>query len=385
MVIDIDALRKENIRKYGEDTKHLDIYKNIYASGMHFIDEILQNAEDAQASKVYFILNEKELKIFHNGRDFSEADVRGICSILESPKKEGSIGKFGIGFKSVYAITETPRVYTKDLAFEIQNYVRPYKIAPQFIDEPYTTLFVFKIKHEDNCEQQIYNKLENLNLHTLLFLHNIKEIKYRLYDDKEGKYTKITKKNSITILSDENKNVEKWLIFSEKYNQKQNIDIAYKLEKSKIVPVHNAKLFVYFQTDKDTKLKFLINGPFEPTPARDNIKENKINNEILNSIANLIVNSIEKIKKENLLTIDFLNVLPIETNNFRPFYGAPAWDVIIYDKIKEGLSARKWVPTNNGKFTSLNNAVLARSTEISKLYTIANKCWIFVNGMDSNI
>lgn len=376
MVIDIDALRKENIRKYGEDTKHLDIYKNIYASGMHFIDEILQNAEDAQASKVYFILNEKELKIFHNGRDFSEADVRGICSISESPKKEGSIGKFGIGFKSVYAITETPRVYTKDLAFEIQNYVRPYKIAPQFIGEPYTTLFVFKIKHEDNCEQQIYNKLENLNLHTLLFLHNIKEIKYRLYNDKEGKYTKITKKNGITILSDENKNVEKWLIFSEKYNQKQNIDIAYKLEKSKIVPVHNAKLFVYFQTDKDTKLKFLINGPFETTPARDNIKENKINNEILNSIANLIVNSIEKIKKENLLTIDFLNVLPIETNNFRPFYGAPAWDVIIYDKIKEGLSARKWVPTNNGKFTSLNNAVLARSTEISKLYTIANKCWI---------
>lgn len=163
MVIDIDALRKENIRKYGEDTKHLDIYKNIYASGMHFIDEILQNAEDAQASKVYFILNEKELKIFHNGRDFSEADVRGICSILESPKKEGSIGKFGIGFKSVYAITETPRVYTKDLAFEIQNYVRPYKIAPQFIDEPYTTLFVFKIKHEDNCEQQIYNKLSLLS------------------------------------------------------------------------------------------------------------------------------------------------------------------------------------------------------------------------------
>ena len=278
MTIDIDALRQENIRKYGEDKNHLEIYRNIYASGMHFIDEILQNAEDAYASKVYFVLENKKLKIFHNGKDFSDADVKGICSISESPKSEGSIGKFGIGFKSVYAITEKPQIYTRDLAFEIESFVRPYRIENQFIDAPYTTLFIFRIKNEENYEEQIYEKLQKLNFRTLLFLHNIKEIRYKLYNEKEGKYTKTVKKdNNIVTLSDGNQNIEKWLVFNEKFNQKQNIDVAYKLDNSKIVPINNAKLFVYFQTDKDTRLKFLINGPFETTPARDNINDNKIN------------------------------------------------------------------------------------------------------------
>ncbi len=41
-----------------------------------------------------------------------------------------AIGKFGIGFKSVYAYTKSPRVYSGDEAFGIESYVRPFAVPP---------------------------------------------------------------------------------------------------------------------------------------------------------------------------------------------------------------------------------------------------------------
>src|SRR2546426_7489451 len=40
----------------------------------------------------------------HHGAPFTEGDVRGICGIAESTKDLTAIGRFGIGFKSVYAL-----------------------------------------------------------------------------------------------------------------------------------------------------------------------------------------------------------------------------------------------------------------------------------------
>ena len=46
-----------------------------------FILELLQNAEDARASKVRIELGQTELVVEHDGRPFSPADVRGICGV----------------------------------------------------------------------------------------------------------------------------------------------------------------------------------------------------------------------------------------------------------------------------------------------------------------
>ena len=50
----------------------------------------------------------------HNGRTFDEADLRAITDIGEGTKAEDDeqIGRFGIGFKAVFAYTETPRIWS---------------------------------------------------------------------------------------------------------------------------------------------------------------------------------------------------------------------------------------------------------------------------------
>src|ERR1700736_3275871 len=146
---DYTKIREENIARYGWDTAVLDLLGQLYSERTHFIFELIQNAEDAGATELAFDLFEDRLELRHDGRPFTEADVRGICGVGQSDKAADltAIGKFGIGFKSVYAYTRTPRVYSGGETFRIENFVRPYAVDP--LAEPAAgTLFVFPFDHD---------------------------------------------------------------------------------------------------------------------------------------------------------------------------------------------------------------------------------------------
>jgi HSP90 family molecular chaperone len=110
---DYEKIRDENIARYGWDTAVLDLLGQLYSERTHFIFELIQNAEDAGATELTFELFEDRLEVKHDGRPFTEPDVRGICGVGKSGKSGDltKIGKFGIGFKSVYAYSKSPRVY----------------------------------------------------------------------------------------------------------------------------------------------------------------------------------------------------------------------------------------------------------------------------------
>src|SRR6266568_5524475 len=129
---DYDKIRAENITRYGTDTAVLDLLGQLYSDRTHFIFELIQNAEDAAATELAFELFDDRLEVRHDGRPFTEADVRGICGVGNSAKSADltAIGTFGIGSKSVYAYTQTPSVHSPGEHFRIENYVRPVAISP---------------------------------------------------------------------------------------------------------------------------------------------------------------------------------------------------------------------------------------------------------------
>ncbi|KAG8584818.1 hypothetical protein GDO81_004777 [Engystomops pustulosus] len=114
--------------KFGQTTPPLvDFLKDIlrrYPEGGQILKELIQNAEDAGASEVKFLYDEthygteslwsKEMAQYqgpalyvYNNAVFTPEDWHGIQEIARSRKKDDplKVGRFGIGFNSVYHIT----------------------------------------------------------------------------------------------------------------------------------------------------------------------------------------------------------------------------------------------------------------------------------------
>jgi hypothetical protein len=133
-----EKIRRHNIEEYGKGTDHLEHFSALYPIRTHFLYELLQNAEDALGKRgtlgndrvVEFRLFPDRLEFRHNGKPFDEADVRGVCGIKKSTKATdySQIGKFGIGFKSVYAYTLAPQIHCNNEHFEIQRFVEPHAL-----------------------------------------------------------------------------------------------------------------------------------------------------------------------------------------------------------------------------------------------------------------
>lgn len=132
------------------------ILAGLYNDPSHFIYEILQNAEDAGATEINFKLSRDKLEIKHNGKDFDFEDVEGITGIGISTKKDdvNAIGKFGVGFKSVFAITKTPIVYSGFYHFKIDEFVIPVELAVE--DVKNTIIYVVSNTGTDDAMIGIY-------------------------------------------------------------------------------------------------------------------------------------------------------------------------------------------------------------------------------------
>src|SRR5258708_26513385 len=135
---ELSSMRKELV----EITRKNDVYEGIIRSAVekypdsvvHFGYELLQNAEDQCATEAQFQLFADYLVFNHNGNPFTRADVKNITGIGNSdkPQDDNKIGRFGIGFKSVFAITKRPEIYTvledKPFAFAIEHLLVPVAI-----------------------------------------------------------------------------------------------------------------------------------------------------------------------------------------------------------------------------------------------------------------
>ena len=73
----------------------------LYTDKSHFVYELLQNAEDAEAKSIQFIQYPDRLEVYHDGRPFTSANLQGLCDIGKSDKVDNlnQIGEFGVGFK----------------------------------------------------------------------------------------------------------------------------------------------------------------------------------------------------------------------------------------------------------------------------------------------
>lgn len=355
------------------DNSH-EIIADLYSDPTHFIFEIIQNAEDTKAQYVNFNLLDDNLIIEHNGDAFTYSDIDSITTVGNSTKKDdiNKIGKFGAGFKSVFAVTNTPKIHSGKYHFEIKDFIIPIEINRIALENNITKI-ILPLKNKE-VQEKISEKLQNLEMETLLFLNNINEIKYQT-NSANGHYIKdddnLIKNNNdfgnVFIISEKNKDEQnkEYFIINDHViidDKSLKISVAYILENNKIVKSDNSKLSVFFPTAIDTNLNFLLQAPYRTTPNRETIPfENEQNQILTKRLSKLVAESLDIIKQEKLLDVGFLELLPIEKFERNNFY------MEIYHIVKEAIKTNAYIPTNTNSFDSVDNLLFSRVEELSLL------------------
>lgn len=74
--------------------------------------ELIQNAEDAGATRVKVVITESAIYLADNGAGLAAAAVRSISALHLSDKPAKAIGRKGLGFKAVYCVSAEPAVFS---------------------------------------------------------------------------------------------------------------------------------------------------------------------------------------------------------------------------------------------------------------------------------
>ena len=380
---ELRRLKEETVkaaRASGDWIGIVDVLAYQYSDKTHFIFELLQNADDAEATEVIFDLHDNRLEFSHNGkRLFTDKDLQSIVTIGDSSKRSDytKIGKHGIGFKAVFAYTHTPRVHSGEKHFDIVDVIIPIplKEIPQNLAQ-WETLFKFPFDTDaipaerrfrnlvsaKDAYSSIQEALQKLSMRTPLFLRHIKHISWKINGDIQRKVIRdieeIPNQNAHRIKISDKDNAEYWIVFQrdivvdagdelddEGKPPRGTVKVAFLEKNGHIVPAENTKLVVFFPTAVETKLGFIIHGPFKTTKARDNIKgqedgnrhSDPANNQIVMAAAKLAADSLSTLRDLGLLNVASYNALPLRAQDF------PEGSLFrpVYDKVREALKTKE--------------------------------------------
>ncbi|KAE8123815.1 hypothetical protein FH972_018739 [Carpinus fangiana] len=252
----IGAIRKKKFSIGGEEnllTEDLhqavkNLSAELYAKDVHFLMELIQNAEDNNYLEgvdpsLEFIITSQDitatgapatLLIFNNEIGFSSKNIDSICSVGRSTKKgnrkRGYIGEKGIGFKSVFLVTARPYIFSNGYQIRFNEEPCPHcnlgYIVPEWVEENPTLSDIWQIYGSGNTLptttivlplkpdkiQAVKEELSSIHPEVLLFLLKIKRFSVKEHN-KDAKLNTI----SAIAISSETDFVTKKSIDAESY------------------------------------------------------------------------------------------------------------------------------------------------------------------------
>jgi len=408
MPSDYDAIRRENLVRFGTDIGRIGqmLLADRYDDRTHFIFELLQNTEDALVRRddpsgprsITFDLSPQSLRVSHFGVPFSEADVRSICGVAESTKGLTSIGRFGIGFKSVYAFTDCPEIHSGDEHFAIESFVWPKPVSPAAAD-PRRTILILPLRSGDVVAQsEIEVGLKKLGARVLLFLRELDEIGWSIGHGASGQYLRVQRElvadhaHKVMLIGEEAGSPdteEAWLVFSREVWRDGiavgAVELAFALDSDPLSPrirrLDDSALIAFFPTIVATNLGFLVQGPYRTTPSRDNVpRQDPWNEYLVRETADLLVEALSSLRDMGYLGTSALLSLPLDRTKFSEgTMFAP-----LFESVKQALLTQALLPRYGGGHVAAPQAQLARTQELRELFDPSQLTEVTKTSNDSN-
>jgi hypothetical protein len=437
-------LEKRTLEQEETIQKLIGTLVNLYTKKTHFVYELLQNAEDAGATRVYFAMHDGYLELLHDGLPFTQQNLDAIRNPASSDKiklteKDGltRIGKFGIGFLATYTICNTVKFWSEpkyrrqsdslpSFAYEIQNYTKLEPVPEEWTPDPkykYTTRFVFPFvcgKHYKSPAQlrkDLAAMLKELGAEVMLYLKNIESVEYVIYHNKDDKTISDHKEFFLKRTPEQSKDssgkkrtriasyqgkpgdsekISDYIMYSKDSAVKdKTVDLVFAVEDNggkvtfATTPEKHRFISVYFHTQMESKLRFMIQAPFSTTPNRESIPDTDENKPIVEAAAELLREVVLDVKQRGELSLDFLNILPYEDH-------ASDWLLMpmYYKTIQLFRSGETGIlPAIDGGVTTAENAYIAYEKKLTELFDGEKLCalvgkknavWMSTNLTSSN-
>ena len=290
--------------------------------------ELLQNADDACASRFVIQRSGKFLLAANDGRRFNAIDFESLCRSAASSKSRGtSIGYRGIGFKSVVSFASTIYLISGDLATTFSR-ERTFLDVPQatrvpliriphslddadrvkfataldcLLSDGLTKVFVF----ENLLAGGIENEFRSFDATSLLFLRAVRQVELRTNTEAVitlRRDTIDTRTRAIRLSSDEGSS--QWLVI-----EQNGIAVAFSRDADRVTRVNEntAVVHAFLPTLEATGLGVKIHGDISTDPSRTRVVFDERTAAGIKEIATLIVTLLE----EGLSGKPFLDVVGI--------------------------------------------------------------------------
>lgn len=302
--------------------------------------ELVQNAADALAGaddthtensgRVEIVLDtdNKVLYCANAGRPFSKSGLTAVTMAHLSEKRGDEIGRFGLGFKSVLAVSQTPQVFSRSISFEFNSLkartelqqltaARRYPVlrTATVIDAPgeierdpllaelgsWATTIV-KLPGATNLER-LRDEIEEFNSEFLLFVGTVREVRLRVLGNEPFETSHFSRdlgaKRFRLELPDGTG--EEWIVDSAMHKPsaeaRREVGEAVSREAVKVtvaVPTQGGRFtsgqfWSYFPLQDKTSVAALLNAPWSINDDRTNLLHNRYNQEIITTLAGLFV------------------------------------------------------------------------------------------------
>ncbi|XP_043571064.1 protein NO VEIN isoform X1 [Chiloscyllium plagiosum] len=394
----IESIRKSEfgigIELNDEGKKLMEVHQNrlgrslerlsteLYSKDTHFVLELIQNADDNSyppssdsSPSLLFVVEKECIILLNNECGFQEKHIRAICDVGCSTKGKheyGYIGQKGIGFKSVFKVTDTPEIHSNGFHICFNKHSGPMGyILPHWIDDTrpvnlmgteaekirWTTKIVLPFKSQN---QQAQNLFHDIDPSLLLFLHRLRSITV---------INKVKAQDFWVSRQDFNNNIlevkhktgtDRWLVIKKILDArkiKDNVELtelalAFKLntEKQKLAVrclPEKQPVFAFLPL-RSFGFRFIIQGDFDIPSSREDIDRDSLWNQWLRcEIPQLFLEAMETFKNHpNFKGLEglchFLQFLPLP-DEILDFFQPVAGQII------QLLKAQTCLPTIENK------------------------------------
>ena len=350
----------------------------LYNKDMHFVLELIQNADDntyetGNSNKnleptLVFLIESNRITLFNNEVGFTSRNINAICDVKASTKgkhQKGYIGRKGIGFKSVFTITDTPEIHSNGyhikfdarsghIGYILPNWLEDFitlnkieslkayaksKIGADLIVKigEFNTCIQLPLKSESEMQRHksslLTNNFNDIKPYLLLFLNRLRNLVIINKSDKRQNeliYHREDLGESLVEIQS-NHETHKWLVVRESLVVPTNLKPSDDVESTDLClafPLDNLRtaqkflpkidVFAYLPL-RSFGFSFIIQADFVVPASRQDInQDNEWNQWICKQLPNLFIKSLAHFKEHSqfetkLVALkSFLRFIPLE-------------------------------------------------------------------------